>query len=134
MRRIDYIVIHCSASPAGMDIGAAEIDRWHRQRRFREIGYHFVIRRNGVLEKGRGLSRIGAHVKGYNRNSIGICWVGGLDDNQHPQDNRTAEQITTMRTLVAQLKEIWPNAQVKGHRDFPNVHKDCPCFDVKTEL
>ncbi len=132
MRPVEYIVVHCSATKPSADIGAAEIRRWHLDRGFSDIGYHFVIRRNGVLERGRPLKKPGAHVKGYNRRSIGICWVGGLNNiTGKPEDNRTEEQKITLATLVKALKEIWPYAEVKGHRDFPGVKKACPCFDAR---
>ena len=130
MRPIREIIIHCAATPPNMDIGATEIDRWHRQRGFKGIGYHFVIRRSGVLEQGRPLERIGAHAKGHNRYSIGICWVGGLDKNGKPADNRTDAQRTTLETLVKALHSIYPYARILGHRDLPGVNKACPCFDV----
>ncbi len=131
MRDIDYIVIHCSATPSHLDIGAADIDRWHRERGFRKIGYHFVIRLNGVLETGRDLKEPGAHARGYNRNSIGICYVGGLNEAGYPSDTRTEAQKTTLTSLVKAFHNIWPSAKIVGHRELPGVHKDCPCFDVE---
>ncbi len=134
MRRIDYIIIHCSATPPQMHIGAAEIDRWHRERGFNGIGYHFVVRVNGVLETGRDLTLPGAHARGYNHNSIGICYVGGLDAGGQPADTRTQAQKNTLASLVTALKKIYPNAIILGHRDLPDVHKDCPCFEVSKWL
>src|SRR5690606_114532 len=81
-RFINLLVIHCAATTPLMDIGAKEIDVWHKQRGWSKIGYHFVIRRNGVIEKGRDISEVGAHVEGYNKNSIGICMVGGIDSGK----------------------------------------------------
>lgn len=133
-RKINLIVIHCSATPPKLDIGAAEIDRWHRQRGWNEIGYHFVIRENGTLEKGRDLHKIPAQAKGYNKNAIAICYVGGLDENLNPKDTRTENQKKTMEALVKALHDIYPNAEILGHRDLPGVHKACPSFDVKTWL
>lgn len=133
-RKIKYIIIHCSATPPKLDIGAAEIDRWHRQRGWNEIGYHFVIRKNGTLEKGRDLYKVPAQAKGYNKNAIGICYVGGLDEELKPKDTRTNWQKTTMEALVKALHDIYPEAEILGHRDLPGVHKSCPSFDVKTWL
>lgn len=129
--KIAYIAIHCSATQPKSDIGAKEIDRMHRQRGFLRIGYHYVIRRNGVVEKGREDNEIGAHVEGFNSVSLGVCMVGGIDANGNAEDNFTADQYAALGSLVAELHTKYPKAVIQGHRDFPNVHKDCPCFDVK---
>lgn len=134
MRTINLIVIHCSATPAAHDIGRKEIDRMHRQRGFLRIGYHYVIRRNGAIEPGRELSAVGAHVEGHNANSIGVCMVGGLTPAMKPENNFTQSQWASLAVLVSRLNNTYPAAAVVGHRDLPNVHKDCPCFDVKTWL
>lgn len=128
MRRIDKIIVHCSATPGNMNIGAKEIDAWHKERGWRGIGYHYVITRNGFVEPGRSESEVGAHCKGHNSNSIGICWVGGADG----EDNRTPEQIGAIRALVSILKLKYPNATLHGHREFSN--KACPSFNIHTEL
>ena len=86
MRKIDSIIVHCSATKAGQDFTAADIDRWHRERGFNGIGYHYVIRLDGRLEKGREIDLAGAHSKGWNERSVGICYIGGLDENGHPAD------------------------------------------------
>jgi N-acetylmuramoyl-L-alanine amidase len=117
-----------------MDVGAAEIERWHRQRGFLAIGYHFVIRRNGVIEKGRDETVIGAHVENHNATTIGICMVGGIDLMGKPEDNFTAAQYATLHSLLKELQARYPNTQVLGHRDFPKVAKACPSFDVRTWL
>ena len=88
MRKIDSIIVHCSATKAGQDFTAADIDRWHRERGFNGIGYHYVIRLDGRLEKGREIDLAGAHCKGWNERSVGICYIGGLDENGHPADTR----------------------------------------------
>lgn len=126
----DHIVIHCSATPPGMNIGVREIARWHRDKGWLAIGYHFVIRRDGNVEKGRELEDIGAHARGFNNRSIGICLVGGVNEHNEPQDNFTEEQKRNLALLVDQMLTIWPDSKVVGHRDLPGVHKDCPCFDV----
>ena len=141
----NLIVIHCAATDDSQDIGAAEIDRWHKQRGFDRIGYHFVIRRNGRIEKGRGLYDRGAHAGGhdrkavgdmavaYNDRSIGICMVGGVeaDDDMKARDNFTVEQWATLRALVETMLTIFPSAQVIGHREIAIVPKACPSFDVQ---
>jgi len=131
-----YIAVHCAATPAGMDIGVKEIDRWHRQKGFLKIGYQFVIRRSGQLEIGRDEDEIGAHVQGYNAVSIGVCLVGGVDadDVSKAENNFTKEQFSTLRTLLERLQIQYPDAEVLGHRDFPDVAKACPSFDVRAWL
>ena len=132
MREIKYIVVHCSATPPSLDIGADEIRKWHTEERgWKDIGYHFVIRRDGSVEKGREIGRSGAHVRGYNANSIGVCYVGGVSESGKAEDNRTADQSRVLFATVSSLKKRWPEAEVLGHRDFPDVRKACPCFDVK---
>lgn len=146
MRKIDYIVIHCSATRCTEDITAADIDRWHKERGWHAIGYHFVIDLDGKVELGRAVRDVGAHAFGYNKNSIGICYVGGLDRYGHPADTRTPAQVKALRILVRELHASFPGAKVVGHRDLsPDVDgdgvierwewlKQCPCFDVATEL
>lgn len=131
---VKYLVVHCSATQAKADIGAKEIDRWHRERGFAKIGYHFVIRRNGKVEKGRELNEIGAHVEGHNSESLGICIVGGLTPAGKPEDNFTDEQYHALAVLIQDLRKTFTKATVLGHRDFSGVKKDCPCFDVRDWL
>lgn len=130
MRYIDKIIIHCSATTPEMDVGVKEISKWHVNRGFSGCGYHFVIRRDGVIEKGRDIWVAGAHAKGFNNSSIGICWVGGVDSDLKEQDNRTQEQKSAMSTLIKLLGFMFDDADVCGHRDLPNVKKACPSFDV----
>lgn len=127
-RRIDGIVVHCAATKPHMDIGRHEIDRWHRERGFAGIGYHYVIRRNGADEAGRPLDTVGAHVAGHNANTIGVCLVGGIDDDGEPQNNFTPAQFDSLARLLDELARLYPDAWVKGHRDF--AAKACPSFDV----
>lgn len=129
--KTDAIVIHCSASQNKPNIDRATIAQWHRSRGFMDIGYHFVIKTEGDVEVGRDIDVVGAHVQGYNSSTIGICMVGGVDETGRPTNNFTPEQMNSLRKLVTELKLQYPEAEVKGHRDFPDVHKDCPCFDVK---
>lgn len=133
MREINNIVIHCTYTPPGMDIGVEEIREWHvKENKWTDIGYHFVIRRDGSVEAGRPLERPGAHVKGHNSDSIGVAWVGGKSPrSKKTQDNRTREQDEAMVILIEDLQQKFPGAAVIGHRDFEGVKKDCPGFDVQ---
>lgn len=144
MRRIDYIVVHASATKPSMDVGVDEIREWHLKRDFNDIGYHFVIRRNGAIEIGRPLDKPGAHVKNYNSNSIGICLVGGMkEESKRSENNFTKEQLSALQTLLFAQKTLHGNAKIRGHRDFSpdrngdgeitpdEFMKDCPCFDVR---
>ena len=128
----DYLVIHCSATKPSADIGAYDIDRWHRAQGWQAIGYHFVIRRDGTVEEGRELDVIGAHVSGHNINSVGICLVGGVseDDVNVPENNFTPAQFEALKGLLQDLREKYPKAHIQGHRDFPKVAKACPSFSV----
>ncbi len=132
MRRIDYIVIHCSATKASADVGAAEIRDWHvKGNGWRDIGYHYVVRRNGQVEPGRPLAEVGAHVSGYNSSSVGICLVGGIGAAGQAENNFVPAQMEALKALVGKLKRQFPKAKIQGHRDFPGVKKDCPCFEAK---
>jgi len=133
-----YIAVHCMATTAKQDFGSVWVDTEHRKRGFAKCGYHAVIRRDGTLEtqeKGfpcRSWDEIGAHVEGFNSVSVGICMAGGLKpDAKTPIDNFTKEQYATLAALLRDLKVKYPQAVIQGHRDFPNVAKACPCFDVK---
>lgn len=132
---VEYIIIHCSATPPDMDIGSCEIDRWHRQRGWLGIGYHWVIRRDGTLEQGRKEDVAGAHTHGYNLKSIGVCLVGGINNNEdkEPEDNFTEDQKDMLLFLLGQLTERYPDAKVIGHNKV-NKHKACPSFDVDAWL
>jgi N-acetylmuramoyl-L-alanine amidase len=132
MRKINLLVIHCADTYATMDIGVKEIDTWHRQKKWNGCGYHYVIRRNGVVETGRQEAVVGAHVEGYNANSIGVCYAGGKGTNGRPEDNRTPEQKESLRKLIAELLKKYPGAKVVGHHDL-DPGKACPSFNVKTE-
>jgi N-acetyl-anhydromuramyl-L-alanine amidase AmpD len=143
IHHVDFLVVHCSATPASRDIGRAELDVMHRQRGFMGIGYHYVIRRNGVVEKGRPDDQPGAHVEGFNHRSLGICMVGGLaPDAKTPEANFTDAQYAALRDLLDHLHDTHPEAIILGHRDLspdkngdrkvsPNEWlKACPTFDA----
>lgn len=131
--KTDYIVVHCSATGDKADVGAADIDKWHRGQGWACIGYHYVIRRNGEVEEGRDVQVVGAHVAGYNEHSVGICMVGGVDaDNPNKaKNNFTEAQFTSLKSLLTTLKIMYPNAKIQGHKDFPGVKKACPSFEIK---
>ena len=145
MRYIDLIVIHCTATEQGEEYTVEDITLWHKARGFRTIGYHFLIHLDGIISNGRPIKEIGAHARGYNRRSIGICYVGGLLYGE-PADTRTPAQIDTMRCLLGSLQSIYHEADVLGHRDLSldlngdgvitkqEWMKACPCFNVKSEL
>ena len=131
MRKINKIIIHCSATPEGIDISAATIDKWHRDRGWSGIGYHYVVSLNGNIEYGRPIDKQGAHVKNHNKGSIGICYIGGLDEHLDPKDTRTIEQKESLLDLIKTLKRLNPEATVHGHNEF--AAKACPCLDVEEE-
>lgn len=132
MRKIDMIIVHCTATPRGRDVTVADIDRWHRMRGFDCIGYHYVVMLDGRIEPGRPVDKAGAHCKGYNQRSIGIAYVGGVEcDGTTPADTRTPSQRAALRVLIENLKKKYNVTTVRGHRDF--AAKACPCFDAMTE-
>ncbi len=132
MRHINEIIVHCSATPEGKDFTVSDIDRWHRERGFNGIGYHYVVYRDGSYYRGRHIERAGAHCLGHNARSIGICYVGGCAADGHtPKDTRTEAQKKTLLTLLRAMRERYPKARICGHRDFAN--KACPCFDATKE-
>ena len=128
----DRIVIHCSATSPVRDVGRAEIDQWHKARGWAGIGYHFVIRRDGALEHGREATKVGAHARGHNTRSIGVCLIGGVDEAGHPSTNFTQAQWVTLERLLVALKLVWPAAKVIGHNEVSA--KACPSFDVQAWL
>lgn len=140
MRRIDKIIIHCSATRDGQNISAEEIKRWHTAPRpigrgWQDIGYHYIIGINGELWNGRNIEDVGAHCKGENYHSIGICYVGGLDLDLNPKDTRNDKQKNTMYKLISELLNKYDGVTIHGHNEFAN--KACPCFDtslIKNEL
>ena len=133
---VKFIVVHCSASRPSMDIGAKEIERWHKERGFFSLGYHAVIRRDGTIEDGRALDQPGAHAQRFNGQSVAVCLVGGVaEDGKTAENNFTPEQFYALRVLLAEWREKFPTAVILGHRDLseygPPIRKDCPSFDVR---
>ena len=130
--RVTLLIIHCSATLPDQRVSVQDIDRWHRQRGFDCIGYHFYITVDGTIWTGRPLNQVGAHCKGYNAHSIGICYEGGLDEEGNPCDTRTLLQKAALVALINKLREIYPTADVVGHNDL-DLHKACPCFSAVGE-
>lgn len=137
MRYYNDIIVHCSATREGKDIKAADIRRWHLHEGYTDIGYHYVIDLDGTIEPGRPLDEIGAHCKGHNKDSVGICYVGGVDRTGRNADTRTPAQKRALACLIWRLTTQAINAgfglpAVHGHHDYCSW-KDCPCFDANKE-
>lgn len=126
------LIVHCAATKPGMNIGLREIRQWHKERGFLDVGYHFIIRRDGTIEKGRDVDQVGAHTVGQNSTSVGICLVGGIDEKGQPQANFTPQQMSTLRKLLDELKAKYPGVAIAGHRDF--AAKACPSFEIRRWL
>lgn len=146
MKQIEAIIIHCTATREGQDVKASDIDKWHKERGWKMIGYNYVIDLDGTVELGRPLTMSGAHTVGWNSRSIGIVYVGGLDKNGKPKDTRTPAQKKAMNDLIYDILDKYPTiTKIMGHRDTsPDLNKDgqitpnewikaCPCFDVSSE-
>ena len=133
MRKINKIIVHCSATPEGRDVKTKTIKDWHvNGNHWKDIGYHYVIELNGSVHKGRDESIVGAHCSGQNANSIGVCYVGGVaEDCKTPKDTRTEAQKQSLIKLLKELKQKYPKATIHGHSEYAN--KACPCFDAKAE-
>ena len=132
MREINKIIVHCAATPEGRDVKTEEIKRWHTEERgWSDIGYHWVVELDGSINEGRSEDINGAHCRGHNSDSVGICYVGGSDSEGNPKDTRTEEQRDALVTLIKEILDRHPDAEVFGHRDFST--KACPSFDAKTE-
>lgn len=132
MRYISEIIIHCSATKEAIDFNVNDLRRWHKAQGWKDVGYHYIIKLDGTVEQGRELEAAGAHTKGHNAHSIGICYIGGLDKNGKPADTRTTQQKAAMWKLLNKLCEKFPDATIHGHKEFAN--KACPCFDVQNEF
>jgi N-acetylmuramoyl-L-alanine amidase len=128
-----YLVVHCAATKPTMDIGLREIRQWHRQQGWLDVGYHYIIRRDGTIEEGRPQDVIGSHVKGHNHESLGICMAGGIDASGKPENNFTPEQFASLSGLLFKLREQFPQATILGHRELDSG-KACPSFDVQAWL
>lgn len=129
MRELKKIILHCTATRAGQQVHVSQIDKWHRDRGFSEIGYHYVIYADGTIATGRDIRKKGAHVKGHNHDSVGVAYVGGLDNNLVPQDTMTMQQELAFLHLVNSLRVVFGDLSVHGHNEFSN--KACPSFEVQ---
>jgi|TARA_R100001440_G_scaffold33069_2_gene51949 N-acetyl-anhydromuramyl-L-alanine amidase AmpD len=129
-RKTNYIVVHCTATKPEMDIDAEWVRKIHRGQGWLDIGYHKVIKRDGTIENGRDINAIGAHVKGYNSQSIGVALVGGVDNDLKAENNYTDEQFSALQMLLLSLSKDFPDAEIVGHYNLDD-RKECPSFDVK---
>ena len=133
MRTITLLIVHCSATPEGRNLDFATCRHDHiRHRGFKDIGYHYYLTRDGTIHRGRPLDTVGAHCQHHNRHSIGICYEGGLDARGQPKDTRTLAQKASLLALLRELRKLFPDALILGHRDL-NPQKACPCFDAASE-
>ena len=131
-RRINEIIVHCTATPEGRDYTVADIRQMHKAQGWVDIGYHYLIYRDGSIHEGRNVDMVGAHCQGHNAQSIGVCYVGGVArDGKTPKDTRTAAQKDALVHLLMQLVCLYPDATIRGHRDF--AAKACPSFDATRE-
>ena len=132
-RRINRIVVHCTATEEGKDYTVDWIRRVHKKRGWSDIGYHYVIYRDGSLHEGRDINLVGTHARGYNTGSIGVVYVGGCPrgDTHKNKDTRTPEQKDTLLRLLKDLRKMYPHAEIVGHKDLNAT--GCPSFDAKTE-
>lgn len=130
---ITHLTIHCAATPEGRDVKAPTVEQWDIAR-FGQKSYHWIVELDGNKHRSLGDNVRGAHTGGHNTGNIGICYVGGCDAKMHGKDTRTPAQKQALRELVAHYRALYPEIAVLGHRDWPGVHKDCPSFDVATEL
>ena len=128
MRKIDLIVIHCTASRPNQHLTLGMLDKMHQAKGWKCCGYHYYITRDGQLHFSRPEEMVGAHARHYNAHSIGICYEGGLLSNGHPADTRTPEQKAALWHLLKSLKQDYPDAQILGHCELPHVVKTCPNF------
>lgn len=133
MRHIDEIILHCSATPEGRDVSLDDIRRWHvDERGWSDVGYHFVITLDGMVHVGRPMDIAGAHVKGRNANTIGICYIGGMDEDMVPKDTLLPKQEDSMRKVIAALRLLFGDLELSGHNEYSS--KACPSFNVKEKF
>lgn len=127
--RTDAIFVHCSATKPEMDIGVETIRMWHKQQGWLDVGYHFIIKRDGTVEDGRPVNVVGSHVKDWNSKSVGVCLVGGINAKGQFEANFTPAQMNSLRNKLKELMSKYPNAELMAHHSV--AAKACPSFDVK---
>lgn len=138
MRDLNRIILHCSATKEGREYSVETIRKWHtdpkpKGRGWRDIGYHYVIHLDGSVSQGRPLDQSGAHTKGHNADTVGICYIGGIDKEGKPNDTMTPEQNKAFRMLVLSLRTLFnASMTIHGHNEFSN--KACPSFTVKEKF
>lgn len=132
MREIKYLAVHCTATPQTATVSSIQ-SYWRNVLKWKMPGYHFIIKPDGEVVKLLSVDEISNGVKGFNSVSINIAYIGGVDSQNNPIDNRTPAQKKALRDLLEKFKIVHPKAIIQGHRDFPNVKKACPSFDAKTE-
>lgn len=133
VRNVNELIWHCSATPEGKDFTVEDIDRWHRQRGWSGIGYHFVVYRDGSIHRGRDIEKTGAHVRGHNRKTIGAVYIGGVNNKGIAKDTRTEAQKRSMLLLTEEIVQDQRIKEISGHNKY--AAKACPSFDVsKDEL
>ena len=130
MRDINKIILHCSATREGQDISTETIRGWHvNERGWSDIGYHYVVLLDGTVDKARPVERQGAHVRGKNKGSIGVCYIGGCDADMNPKDTRNEAQKKSLEELITYIMESYDDATLHGHNEFSS--KACPSFNVQ---
>lgn len=130
--RTEAIFVHCSATKPSQDIGVETIRMWHKQQGWLDVGYHFIIKRDGTVEEGRPVDVIGSHVKDWNYKSVGVCLVGGINDKGNFEANFTPAQMHSLDVTLKSLKGKYPQAEIKAHHDV--APKACPSFDLQRWL
>jgi hypothetical protein len=130
---VKYLTIHCAATPEGRHVTAAQICEWDKAK-FGQTSYHWVVELDGLMVRTLRDDQKGAHVGGANTGNIGVCYVGGLDTALNPKDTRTDKQKESLLTLIKTYKGRYPGIVIRGHRDWPDVKKACPSFDVASWL
>jgi N-acetylmuramoyl-L-alanine amidase len=129
MRRLTEIIVHCTATREGKNYTVEDVRRWHKERGFLDIGYHYVIYLDGSVHEGRPIEKVGAHCEGHNASTISIAYVGGLDKDGNPKNTLTPRQEESLYNLILELMNKYPSiVSVSGHRAY--AAKACPCFDV----
>jgi N-acetyl-anhydromuramyl-L-alanine amidase AmpD len=129
MLPIRFLTIHCAATPEGRDVSPQQIEAWDKAK-FGQKSYHWIVTLDGSMHKSLFDGQLGAHVGKHNTGNIGVCYIGGVDAHGNPKDTRTEAQKKSLLTLVRTYRSRYPGIKILGHRDWPNVHKACPSFDV----